>query len=121
MKRQISGSSMSRAGTNIGVGVIASVIAVFTASPNAASQFGVLAAALVAACILSFALAGLALAKAHGGLPRATAIACTLFCLGLLAAQPMREMIFAALLCAGTAALTFLLMRLKRRSTAKAA
>jgi hypothetical protein len=33
----------------------------------------------------------------------------------------MREMIFAALLCAGTAALTFLLMRLKRRSTAKAA
>lgn len=121
LKRQITGRSMPRARTNIGVGLIASAIAVFTASPNAASQFGVLAAALVTVSILTYALAGIALAKAHGGLARATAIATILFSFGLLAAQPLKDMAVAAMLCGATALLTFALIFWRRRSATTAA
>ena len=120
MKRQVAGGSLSRSGTNIVVGVIASAIALFTASPNVASQFGVLATALVTTSILSLVLAGVALAKTRSGLPRATGIASVLFCVGLLAAQPLKDMMVAALLCIATAALTAILIAWRRRMAATA-
>lgn len=121
MKRQITGSSMSRGGTNIAAGVIASAIAIFTATPNVASQFGVLATALVTTSILSFVLGGFALAKAHGGIARVTGVATVLFSVALLAAQPLKDMVFAGILCAGTAVITLALILWKRRTAVSAA
>jgi arginine:agmatine antiporter len=121
MKRQSIGGSLSRGGTNIAVGVIASAIGIFTMSPNVASQFGVLAGALVTVAILSFVLGAVALAKMRSGIIRATAIATTLFCFGLLAAQPARDMFVAAILCVGTLAFAALLLWWRRRLAASPA
>ncbi len=121
MKRQSTGSGMSRGGTNIAVGVVASAIGLLTMSSNVATQFGVLATALVTTGILSFALAGLALAKSRGGIARVTAVASIFFCFGLLAAQPLKDMIVAAILCAGTAAITLALLFWRGRLAASPA
>lgn len=121
LKRQLTGSGMSRAGTNIAVGLLATAIAVLTASPNVASQFGVLATALVSICFLQFAMAGVALAKVRGGSPRLIGLASVVFTLGLLAAQPMKDIVVAALLLAGTAVLTLILLLWRKRFVASPA
>ena len=80
-----------------------------------------LAGALVTVAILSFVLGALALAKMRGGIARATGIAAMIFCFGLLAAQPARDMIVAAILCAGTLAFAVLLLWWRRRLAASPA
>lgn len=117
LKHQFTGGDLSRGGTNVVVGVIATAIAYFTASPNLASQFGVLATAMVSIAMLTFILGGIALAKARGGIPRLTAIATVLFSIGLLAAQPPKDMAIAAMLVVGTAILCAVLLFWRRRRT----
>jgi arginine:agmatine antiporter len=118
LKRQYTGSSMPRGVTNIAVGLLATFIAVATASPNVASQFGVLATALVSIAFLSYAFAGVALARACSGRLRGLGIASVLFTLGLLGAQPAKDLLVAAILCAGAVALTAGLLLWRRAAAA---
>ena len=116
LKRQCSGSGMSRGGTNIGIGLIATVIALATASPDVASQFGLLATAMVTVCLFSYLLAGLALVKARGGVPRLIGLAAIAFMLGLLAVQPLGDMLLPAILVGGALPLAWLLLFWRNRT-----
>jgi arginine:agmatine antiporter len=91
-----------------GVTVIA---AVATADPSLAQQYGILISAVVALCLLVFALAGLALARAAGGRARAVGLLAALFCLGLLAFQPASILVPAA---AALAAVTLAALLVRR-------
>lgn len=116
LKRQCSGSGMSRTATNIAVGLIATAIALATASPDIASQFGLLATAMVTVCLFSYLLAGLALVKARGGALRLIGAAAILFILGLLAVQPLGDMLLPAILVVGAIPLAWLLLAWRNRA-----
>jgi arginine:agmatine antiporter len=92
---------------------LTALLAMATANPSLAEQFGVIISAVVALCLLVFALAGLALARASGSLGRATGLAAALFCLALLALQPA-----AILLPAGATLATVTLMAVFVRQAA---
>ncbi len=93
LKRQFTGRRASRPVANLTVGIIATLIAFATASPNIATQFGVLATATVATGMFCYALASLALLKVRGGFPRTIACFALLFSVGLIVAQPQEDIV----------------------------
>jgi arginine:agmatine antiporter len=97
-QRQAGLAGLGHGATNVLMGVLASLFVLLTASPTLAEQYGLVIGAVVALSFLVFALAGVALARARGGLQRGIGVATTLFCLGLLAAQPA-GMLLAAAVC----------------------
>jgi arginine:agmatine antiporter len=115
LKRQTTGSSMSRTATNIVVGLLATVLAIVTSSPSAASQFSVLATALVTLAIISYMLGAAALVKMQAGRPRVVGIACLLFLGGLLAAQPLTDLRNALLMVIATMIVAAAIVAWRRR------
>ncbi len=114
LKRQAVGGQLSRGIANLGIGVFATVLALATSAPTIAVQFGVLVSALVSLCLLSFALAGVALARARGGVQRLVGLGCTAFSVGILASQSARDLQVAMVLLA-LASIAALLLRHRQR------
>lgn len=115
LKRQTTGSSMSRTATNIVVGLLATALAIITSSPSAASQFSVLATALVTLAIISYMLGAAALVRMQAGRPRLVGIACLLFLGGLLAAQPLTDLRNALLMVLATMIVAAAIVAWRRR------
>lgn len=115
LKRQTTGTGLSRTTTGVVVGVLATALAIATSSPSAAAQFAVLATAMVTIGIVTYLMAAAALVKTRTGLPRLAGIACFLLLFGFVVAQPPADLRNAAVLSGAAVVVAALLLVWRRR------
>lgn len=120
MRRQMDGGAASRGLANIGIGLLATLLAFATDSPDLAAQFGLLSSAVVSFSFFCFILAGIALARLSTGLKRLTGLLASAICLGLTLAQPAEALRLTGWLLAGTLLLVLALLAWRRRALAAA-
>lgn len=93
---------------NLGNGVLATLIAILTFSDTLAQQFSIIINAIVVLCIVIYALAGFALARACTGYRRIIGMVVAVIGLALFAAQPLPTIVLAILTLGTTLGLSAL-------------
>lgn len=114
-QRQLGVHGLSYPAANLAMGLLAMVVVWLTASPTLGAQYGMLIEAVVVLTLLIYGLAGIALARARGGLRRWVALGAAAFSWGLVMVQSAAMLAMAAAIIAVMVALVMIRMRMRMR------